>query len=48
MARPRYTWEQILQLVAYYKQFGTVGDVLDPALGLVHALHGKKVGSPGT
>jgi hypothetical protein len=54
MARPRFTEEQIRQMVAYYRQFGTVGQALlsegtvgyvpdDGSGSLVHALHGKRV-----
>jgi hypothetical protein len=27
-SRPRFSAEQIQQMIAYYRQFGTVGDVL--------------------
>jgi hypothetical protein len=55
-SRPKVSQEQIQQMIAYYRQFGTVGDVLragwtEGTVGyvpddgsLVHALHGERVG----
>jgi hypothetical protein len=53
MARPRFSEEQIAQLIAYYKQFGTVGDVIHASwtegtvgwdLGQTPQQAGKRVG----